>query len=187
MLKQLLASSNYFDLVVTRELNKRIWSLSRLQPSRNIQPMQSDLTGSIHDTKVFQWLGKTYHTATAAFERSTNITAARWRLLFLIERQKACTQKFLIAQVRVDPGSITRQLKLLESEGLIHREDDPNDNRLTLVSLSLAGDKLVKEVYSKRAAFLERMLDGIPEKDVQVLIRSLERMAQNLGDTQPLP
>lgn len=134
-----------------------------------------------------QWLGKTYHTATAVFEKSTKMTASRWRLLFLIERQKACTQKFLIAQVRVDPGSITRQLKMLESEGLIHREDDPHDNRLTLVSLSPAGEQLVKEIYGKRAAFLECMLDGISEKDVQVLIRSLERMARNLGDTQPLP
>ena len=38
----------------------------------------------------------------------------RRRLLFLVDRLGACTQKQLIGMIKVDPGSITRQIKQLE-------------------------------------------------------------------------
>lgn len=144
-------------------------------------------TASLHDSTVLQWLAKTYHVATSAFEASTEVTAARWRLLFIIDRQKSCTQKRLISEIRVDPGSITRQLKMLETDGLICRENDPDDNRLTRVSLTPQGHAYVRQIYAKRAAFLAQMLDGISERDTRTLVRCLERMAHNLGDTRPLP
>lgn len=144
-------------------------------------------TAPLHHSTAFQWIGKTYHVATAIFEKTTGVTAARWRLLFLIHRQKTCTQKFLITEIRVDPGSITRQLKVLEAEGLIQRESDPVDNRLTRVALSPKGNAFIKRIYDARKTFLERMLDGIPAKDLDTLTRVLERMANNLGDDRPLP
>lgn len=141
-----------------------------------------------HDhSTALQWLGKTYHAATTVFEKTTGVTASRWRLLFLIHREKTCTQKFLISEIRVDPGSITRQLKTLEAEGLIQRESDPSDNRLTRVALSPKGDAFVKHIYDARKTFIERMLHGIPKKDVETLTRVLERIAINLDDDHPLP
>jgi DNA-binding MarR family transcriptional regulator len=136
---------------------------------------------------IFLWLGKAYHAATNAFEESTGVTAARWRLLFLIHRQRGCTQKALISEIRVDPGSITRQLKALEAEKLIVREDDPADNRLTRVSLSPLGDKLVQGILEKRKRFLETMLQGIPPEEVDACIHVLERISMNVGDDRPIP
>lgn len=136
---------------------------------------------------VLLWLGKTYHAATAAFEASTGITAARWRLLFLIHRQGSCTQKLLTRQIRVDPGSITRQIKALEADGLIQREDDPSDNRLTRVTLSPKGEALVANVMVARQEFLEHLLDGLAAADVETCIRVLEHLAVKAGDAQPVP
>lgn len=133
------------------------------------------------------WLGKAYHASTNNFEESTGVTAARWRLLFLIHRQKSCTQKALISEIRVDPGSITRQLKALEAEKLIVRTDDPADNRLTRVSLSPLGDKLVQGILEKRKRFLETMLKGIPAEDLKTCIQVLESISVNLGDERPIP
>lgn len=144
-------------------------------------------TASPRDSTALQWLAKTYHVATSAFEASTGMTTARWRLLFIIDRQESCTQKQLIAEIRVDPGSITRQLKTLEADGLIRRANDPDDNRLTRVSLTEEGRAYVQQIYDKRKVFLAQMLGGIDERDTQTLIRCLEHMARNLGDTRPLP
>lgn len=141
----------------------------------------------LYETTVFQWIGKTYHAATNEFESATGVTAARWRLLFIIDRRVNCTQKSLIAEVRVDPGSITRQLKMLEVEGLIHRENDPDDNRLTRVKLTPEGKNFVEKVYGTRAEFMARMLDGIPAENIPIIISGLRRMAENLGDKHPLP
>lgn len=147
--------------------------------------MNTTSTAVHQNSTILQRLGKTYHAATAVFEKMTGVTASRWRLLFLIHREITCTQKFLIAEIRVDPGSITRQLKTLEAEGLIQRKSDPTDNRLTLVKLSPKGDLFVKHIYDARGVFFERMLHEIPAEDVEMLTRVLDRIVINLNDEHP--
>jgi len=132
-------------------------------------------------------LGKAYNAATQAFEALTGVGAARWRLLYLVHRQPLVSQKTLIRQVRVDPGSITRQLSALERDGLVERRDDPRDSRLTLVRLTRAGQAEVRRVMRLRARFLGQMVQGLPPQDVAACLRVLEAICINLGDDEPLP
>ncbi|MBL8380682.1 MAG: MarR family transcriptional regulator [Burkholderiales bacterium] len=136
---------------------------------------------------VFLRLGKAYNAATQAFESLTGVGAARWRLLYLIYQQPLTSQKHLIHQVRVDPGSITRQLKALEAEGLIARSDDPQDTRLTRVRLTRSGQSLVRRVMRQRAGFLAGMVSGLPRSEVHTCLKVLEGISRNLGDDEPLP
>ena len=148
--------------------------------------MQKKNTEIHPNNTAFEWIGRTYNLATAAFEKSTGVTAARWRLLFIIHRHKSCTQKQLISEIRVDPASITRQVKVLEAEGLIQRDPDTQDSRLTRVMLSPSGKTYVKRILSTRKAFLERMQEGVSAEDLTVLTRVLEHMSANLDDANPL-
>jgi DNA-binding MarR family transcriptional regulator len=136
---------------------------------------------------VFLRLGKAYNSATQAFEALTGVGAARWRLLYLVHAQPLVSQKQLIRQVRVDPGSITRQLSALEREGLVERSDDPQDTRLTRVALTRAGQAEVRRVMRLRARFLAQMVQGLPPRDVAACLRVLEGISRNLGDDEPLP
>jgi len=136
---------------------------------------------------VFLRLGKAYNSATQAFEALTGVGAARWRLLYLVHAQPLVSQKQLIRQVRVDPGSITRQLSALEREGLVERSDDPQDTRLTRVALTRAGQAEVRRVMRLRARFLAQMVQGLPPQDVAACLRVLEGICRNLGDDEPLP
>jgi DNA-binding MarR family transcriptional regulator len=115
------------------------------------------------------------------------VGAARWRLLYLVHAQPLVSQKQLIRQVRVDPGSITRQLSALEREGLVERSDDPQDTRLTRVALTRAGQAEVRRVMRLRARFLAQMVQGLPPRDVAACLRVLEGISRNLGDDEPLP
>jgi len=126
-------------------------------------------------------LGRTYHGSVAAFEKLTGITAAKWRILFLIDSEPECTQKRLTDLIKVDPGSITRQVKRLEAEGYIRREDDPRDNRLTRIFLTARGRQYVDKKMQLRREFLQRMLVGIPEKDVELLQATLKRIYRNVA------
>ena len=145
-----------------------------------------DTDNTDHAT-VFLRLGKAYNAATQAFEALTGVGAARWRLLYLVHRQPLVSQKTLIRQVRVDPGSITRQLSALERDGLVERRDDPRDSRLTLVRLTRAGQAEVRRVMRLRARFLAQMVQGLPPRDVAACLRVLEGISRNLGDDEPLP
>lgn len=141
----------------------------------------------LQHTSVFLRLGKAYNASTQAFEALTGVRAPAWRLLFLIHLTPGIGQKSLIRMIRVDPGSITRQLKELERQGLILRAADPLDARMVRVRLSVRGKAQVRRILQLRAQFLQRMLDGIPAADIDTLIRVLDRICLNLGDDVQLP
>jgi DNA-binding MarR family transcriptional regulator len=143
--------------------------------------MPKGFSFELERTAVLLLLARAYNTSTMAFETHAGIKTARWRLLFLVSQLGTCTQKTLIDLIRVDAGPITRELAQLETEGLILRADAEHDKRLTNVSLTAPGKALVRRVMKKRREFLERMLQGVPEHDVQAFLRTLEAIAQNLS------
>lgn len=132
-------------------------------------------------------LGKAYNISTQAFEAATGVGASRWRLLYLIAMQSGISQRQLIRQVRVDPGSITRQLRALEDDGLIARQADPADARLMRLMLTRGGRTEVARVMRLRRQFLAEMVDGVSERDLRTAMKVLDRICVNLGDDAPLP
>lgn len=147
----------------------------------------STVDPTLQPSTIFLRLGKAYNATTQAFEALTGVGAARWRLLYLVSQQPLVSQKQLVRQVRVDPGSITRQLTALQRDGLIERSDDPRDTRLTRVRLSPAGRQEVQRVMRLRARFLQRMVQGVESGDLAACLQVLDRICHNLGDTEPVP
>ena len=58
-------------------------------------------------------------------------------------------QKQLAERLQMDPGALTRQLKVLDQLGWIERTTDARDNRLTNVSLSDAGLAIVLDIVKR--------------------------------------
>jgi MarR family transcriptional regulator, organic hydroperoxide resistance regulator len=143
--------------------------------------MPKEISFQLERTAVLLLLARAYNTSTMAFEAHAGIKTARWRLLFLVSQLGTCTQKTLIDLIRVDAGPITRELAQLEAEGLIVRGDAEHDKRLTNVSLTASGKSMVRRIMKKRREFLERMLQGVPDQDVGVFLRTLELIALNLS------
>ena len=148
---------------------------------------QPFLDDSLQHTSVFLRLGKAYNASIQEFETLTGMRAPAWRLLFLIHLQPGIGQKSLIQMIRVDPGSITRQLKELERQALIVLAPDSLDARMVRVKLSPKGNTQVKRIMGIRLEFLQRMLKDIPAKDVETFIHVLDKICLNLGDEVQLP
>ncbi len=149
--------------------------------------MNAYVDQTLQHTTVFLRLGKAYHASIQAFEERSGISGPRWRLLFLIYHQRDVSQKDLIRQIRVDPGSITRQIKALEADGLIERRDDALDTRLTRVRLTALGKAEVKRVLRVRRTFLGQMVQDIPPRHMDLCLKVLDQICVNLGDTDLLP
>ncbi len=68
----------------------------------------------------------------------------------------------LAEQVGLSPSGITRLLNPMEKIGLINKEDNPRDARVSLVALSIAGKRIYQEVqvsYQHAATTLFEQLD----------------------------
>ncbi|HSQ66055.1 MAG TPA: MarR family winged helix-turn-helix transcriptional regulator [Polyangiaceae bacterium] len=120
-------------------------------------------------------LARAYHEVTAAFEREVGMTQARIVLLAQLRATPEVSQAVLQERLAIDGAAITRQVKQMESAGLVTRRSDPSDHRFTLVSLTAQGRKVADSVVRRRDGFEARITAGLATKDV---VRALERVRQ---------
>src|SRR3954447_3812104 len=81
---------------------------------------------------------------------SPSLTAA----LATIERHGPLTPSRLAEVERIQRPTVTRLLATLESDGLIERLTDPDDRRVSHVSVTKDGRALVKKLRSRKNAYL---------------------------------
>ena len=137
---------------------------------------------------MLQQITRTFYELVPAFERTMGMSRARWQILALLAQQEYASQAALAQRLRVDSAAVTRQVKQLESEGLLVRRVDPQDNRFTLVTLTPAGSELVERLRSQRDAFEMQALAGLSQEELAVLERGLGRIRANVRSlAQGLP
>lgn len=129
------------------------------------------------ERSVLQQIGRTARAMYAAFEADVGQPLPRWRVLHALHDGGELSQKDLAQRLSMDPASLTRQMKAMEAEGLVRRRSDPQDNRLTQVTLTKEGAALFAATQPAREAFAKRALKGLPVTDVaqaMALLRTLE-------------
>ncbi|WP_420012422.1 MarR family winged helix-turn-helix transcriptional regulator [Tateyamaria sp.] len=89
----------------------------------------------------------------------------------------------LTKQVARDKSQMTRTIRSLESKGLVERQASPLDARVTLVSLTTAGDRVVDELKHVVAETISEILTPISKAEERVLRDLLERaLSQRTAD-----
>lgn len=148
--------------------------------------------------EILRQFGRTYRAFMSAFEARVGHPLPRWRILLALHdnerrapRPADCeqasdgappslSQKRLVERLGVDPGALTRQLKQLESMGLIARSTDARDNRLTNVVLTDEGRKTVEASLPQRNAFLASALGELPDEALLALKDALNDMERTI-------
>ena len=111
-------------------------------------------------------------------ELSPTLVAA----LVSVERHGPLTLGRLAELERVTPPSITRAVAALERDGLVRRETDENDRRVSHVAVTPEGERLLRHSRRRKAAFLALRLARLDDAD-QEAVRSalpiLERLLES--------
>ena len=89
------------------------------------------------------------------------------------------TQDELIERLQYDKGVMARTMKALEEKGFVERRANPADSRSSLFCLTDEGRELKGALIGALRRWSVVLLDGIPEQDLSVLERDLDRMAEN--------
>jgi MarR family transcriptional regulator, organic hydroperoxide resistance regulator len=131
---------------------------------------------------ALQQFGRTYRSFLTAYEALVGLPLARWRILLAVRDGGSVSQKRLAEQLQVDPGALTRQLKALEALGWVSRSTDTRDNRITNVTLSESGASVVAQTMPRRNRFIDDLLDGISEAQLQALSSGLEVLETRLSE-----
>jgi DNA-binding MarR family transcriptional regulator len=102
--------------------------------------------------------------------------------LATVARHGPLTPSELAARERIQRPTATRLIAKLESEGLVARTADPADGRSCLIALTPEGAALIKELRTRKDAFLAARLRGLTPEDRAVLARAAELLEGLLED-----
>jgi DNA-binding MarR family transcriptional regulator len=111
---------------------------------------------------------------------SPSLTAA----LATVDRHGPITPSELAARERVQRPTATRLIARLEQEGLVIRAADPTDGRSCLIAPTAKGRTLLRELRTRKDAYLARRLRDLSPEDLATLERAaeiLERVLEEEG------
>jgi DNA-binding MarR family transcriptional regulator len=139
--------------------------------------------GAFEDT-FFEQLSYACSEARQAYGQYIGISQARLQLLTTLAQQSEISHAALQQRLAVDGATITRLVKQFEAEGIVSRRLDPQDNRYTLVTLTPAGRQIVAGLKETHATFQLILLEGISREELEVTLRTLQRLRANMRDAQ---
>jgi DNA-binding MarR family transcriptional regulator len=88
----------------------------------------------------------------------------------------------LASQLFVTKTSISRYVNGMLQEKLLNQRPDPSDGRATLLSVSLAGRRLLEKREARRSRVLRELCQGWPEGDVSTLTALLQRLNDGIQE-----
>lgn len=97
-----------------------------------------------------------------------------------IERNKVVTPGELARIEGVQRPTMTRAIHRLAEAGLIERNQDPEDGRSSLISLSGEGHRYLVEHRSRKSAWLANLIEEMPQEDADTLARAAEILSSAL-------
>ena len=103
-------------------------------------------------------------------------------LHFLLSQTGDVFQKDIEEEYSIRPSTATELLKQMEKNGLIVREPVAYDNRLKKIVLTERALRYRQQVIDDLTALDERLIKDISKKDLQVFVKVVEKMMDNLSD-----
>lgn len=115
-------------------------------------------------------------------EASAGLGPSLGAALATVERFGPLTPSEVADREGIQRPSATRLVARLEEEGLVVRERDPHDGRSFRVAVTDAGAGHLREVRSRKDAFLAERIDGLDPEERAVLDRAADLLERLLED-----
>ena len=140
------------------------------------------------DSEITDRLGfelhRTEHLLSRNFDRRAKafgFTRSRWQVLWSLKREEGLKQTELADRLEVARISLTRQIDLLEAEGLVERRQDLEDRRCYRLYLTEASAPVLEVLQSIAEEVRAQAFAGITADERRQLFFLLTRIRGNLS------
>jgi DNA-binding MarR family transcriptional regulator len=142
--------------------------------------MNTKITNDVHlQDYPGHYIRRLQQIAVAIFLQETekfNLTPVQYAALETISHVPNIDQKTLARTIGQDTSTIGGVIDRLESRGLVQRNASESDRRVHLLSLTIAGDKALEEVFPLVVQAQERILGPLDSKDRAEFMRIIKML-----------
>jgi DNA-binding MarR family transcriptional regulator len=108
------------------------------------------------------------------------VTGGQAALLIQIRRRPGIGVRELAALERISPAGMSGHVKRLERAGLVERAADATDLRRQGLTVTPAGERVLRSVRSRRTAWLAARLRQLEPDELAAIERALDPLAKLL-------
>ena len=101
------------------------------------------------------------------------VSMVQSHILFEIRRMGNPSMQRVAEELGMDITTFSRQVKTLESKGLVTRQASPEDRRVSLLGLTGEGVQVLEKTDSYMSARIERIFSSMTPFERETVIRSL--------------
>lgn len=109
--------------------------------------------------------------------QALGITGGQFHLLNIIEEEGITNTKHLASVLNVKPSAVTVMIERLVKHGFVARNQDSNDRRTVLLSLTDDGRGVLNQARNESKSVLKKYISLLDEKEIHCLISIFEKFA----------
>jgi DNA-binding MarR family transcriptional regulator len=119
-----------------------------------------------------------------AFRRLSELqlSHSHMRVLRILHDEHPVAMKDLADQLQLTPPSVTALSRRLVQTGLVERRGHPDDSRVTLLDLTVAGHELHAQLHAAHVAQMGGMLGGLSPDEQEQFLNLLERAIRHTNE-----
>lgn len=108
------------------------------------------------------------------------LTTPKMRSLAVLSVIDTLTISELAVYAIAEQSTLSRALDQLASDGLIQRDPDPNDSRVTRVAITAQGRAAFEQLWPSMAKIYAQMFKGISADERAIFVATLQKMLDNV-------
>ena len=107
-----------------------------------------------------------------------HLTIAQLKSLFYVSRHRRVNLTGLASGIRVTPANVTGIVDRLVEQGLLTRAPDPDDRRVSWLTVTDKGKTLINDLREGRAQNMRRILDKLTEVELATVAHGFQLVAR---------
>ena len=115
-------------------------------------------------------------------KNNVNLTAEQYLVMDTLWNEGTLTQQAIAFIIQKDKNSVTQFIDNLEKKGLVTRSVAKDDRRVNNIVVTQEGMALKDSTKQMAIDAMNKVLDGIPEDDVQTFVSVLKKACSNISD-----
>jgi DNA-binding MarR family transcriptional regulator len=106
------------------------------------------------------------------------LTVPQLKSLFFITNEGTTNLRKLAAALKVTPSNVTGIVDRLVQQGLVSRQENPEDRRVSLLKPTEHGEAVVDNLRERRTSYLSRVLGQLRSHELSLLEGGLAAMVR---------